>query len=405
MTETARTAVYAGAAWVFFLCAWISSSASGTAPELFSDQGQPFFPGFTDFTQATSLEVWKPGKQPFKVEFKDGVWRLPSKFGYPADAKDRLGKIAAKVMGLERTVLRSDREQDQAELGVKDPQEPGDGAGTRVTVRDKDGNVLADLILGKEIEGADEKLRYARVPSEKRTYATKADLDLSTQFNDWIDTDLLGLDVASIASITIDKYEVDETLLRQSGAIRVLPGEKIVVGRTSPDAWTLGDLQPGEAVNVAAVTSLTDTLKELKIADVLKRDRARLEQVGFFVTRDGQVYSNQGEVRVDLDGGVQLVLRFGEIAGSDDGDGLRRFVVINAAFNPTAMKDDTPEKRKAAKEKVREHNLRFADWYYVITAEGFEGLRPTRAAMVKKAGAEEDAEDDGAPPFPPAPGD
>ncbi len=411
MSESNRTLAYVGVAGVLFLAAFVVPAASRTTPGEFTDQGELFFPEFTDFTQATSLEVWEPDEPlPFKVEFKDGVWRIPSKDNYPADAENQLGKTAADVMALERTLIVSRREQDHASLGVLDPQatDATDGVGTRVTIRDPSDRVLADLILGKEAEDK-AGFRYLRRADEKRTYAAKADLSLSTQFSKWIETDPLDFDVARVTSITIDKYQVDETMLRQ-GAIRILPGEKVVVGKDDAAEWVLGDQGPDEAVSTAAVNSLTDTLRELQIADVLKRDRARMEQVGFFVTQDGQVYSNEGELRIDHQDGVQLVLRFGEIApGREQQDKLERFVVIDADFNPTAMDaPDDAEKRKEAQEKVRELKLRFGEWYYVITADSFDGLRPSRSALARQKSAEEedergegDGHDHGGAPFPP----
>ncbi len=411
MSESNRTLAYVGVAGVLFLLAFVVPSASSTPAE-FSDQGERFFPAFTDFTQATSLEVWEEDEPiPFKVELKDGVWRIPSKDNYPADAKDRLGKAAASVQTIERTVIVSHREEEHVKLGVVDPQadEGAEGVGTRITIRDAGERVLADLIVGKEVEGK-EGFRYVRRPDEKRTYAAKVALDVSTKFSDWIDTDVLELDVATVTSITVDKYQVDEAMLRK-GAIRILPGETLTLGRTEGEDWILRDQQPDEAVNVAAVNSLTDTLRELEIADVLKRDRARMEQVGFFVTQDGAVYSNEGEVRVDHEDGVTLILRFGEIApGRKQDEQLQRFLVIGAELNPTAMADPKDEaKRKEAEEKVRQHNLRFGDWYYVISAESFDGLRPTRADLVRPKAAddegdehgEDDGHDHGGAPFPP----
>ena len=57
----------------------------------------------------------------FKVMFKDGKWVIPSHYNYPADAKDRLAKTAAGVMDLTKDTIRSDRVEDQEEMGVIDP--------------------------------------------------------------------------------------------------------------------------------------------------------------------------------------------------------------------------------------------------------------------------------------------
>src|SRR5690606_20485303 len=76
VSESNRTLAYVGVSGVLFLLAFVVPSASSTPAE-FSDQGERFFPAFTDSTQATSLEVWEADEPvPFKVELKDGVWRI-----------------------------------------------------------------------------------------------------------------------------------------------------------------------------------------------------------------------------------------------------------------------------------------------------------------------------------------
>ncbi len=46
---------------------------------------------------------------------------IPSHYDYPADAKDRLAKTASSVMDLNKDTIRSDRVEDQEEMGVVDP--------------------------------------------------------------------------------------------------------------------------------------------------------------------------------------------------------------------------------------------------------------------------------------------
>ena len=92
----------------------------------------------------------------FEVKFKDGKWVIPSHYDYPADAKDRLAKTAAGVMDLNKDTIRSDRVEDQEELGVIDPLDTKattlKGRGKRVTLRDVSEKVLADFIIGKEVD-------------------------------------------------------------------------------------------------------------------------------------------------------------------------------------------------------------------------------------------------------------
>ena len=200
----------------------------------FRDQGDEFFPTFTDPNAATELQVVEfreseGAASPFAVKRDDkGLWTIPSHYGYPADAKDRMGKAAALLIGLKKQVVVGDLKGDHAKYGVVDPLDPSPdaaGRGTRVTMKDSAGNVLADLILGKEVEGKLQE-RYVRVPQKSRVYRVKIDGQVSTKFADWIETDLLKASSWDISKVTFDNYSIDE----QRGAIvpanrQVHPGQ------------------------------------------------------------------------------------------------------------------------------------------------------------------------------------
>src|SRR6185437_4879921 len=153
---------------------------------------------------------------PFKVMFQNGRWVMPSYYNYPADAKDRLAKTAAGVIGLTKDTFRSDRVEDWEEMGVIAPDDEKStslkGRGKRVTLRDVSGKVLADFIIGNEVKregsenphGTSTVQRYVRVPGEKRTYGVNVKVDLSTKFADWIETNLLKLDTSKVRKIVFN---------------------------------------------------------------------------------------------------------------------------------------------------------------------------------------------------------
>src|SRR5262249_35747919 len=94
--------------------------------ETFSDQGQPFFPDFKDPLTCTDVDVVNFDRTPasasrFRVMYKNNKWVIPSHYDSPADARDRLSKTAAAVMDLVKDTVRSDRAEEQEDLGVVDP--------------------------------------------------------------------------------------------------------------------------------------------------------------------------------------------------------------------------------------------------------------------------------------------
>ncbi|MFB3904175.1 MAG: DUF4340 domain-containing protein [Acidobacteriota bacterium] len=404
MRERVITFIFVAiAAILAIMAAWVQPESR--TQNLFDDQGQAFYPKFVDPLACKALEVVAYDEatataRPFKVEFRNRRWSLPSHFNYPADAQDRLAKTAAALMDLRKDSVRSESVADHASFGVIDPLDQKatslTGRGKRVTLRDEKGSVLADFVLGKAVEGK-AGYRYIRVPGQKRTYAVKTDADPSANFEDWIETDLLKLSAGEIRKITINNYSINEQLGQLENV------ERTVLTKQE-NKWTAST---GRAPRKAAIDALTGALDTLRIVNVqpkppaLTKDlRAQeglmlsmesllsLRQKGFFVTPTGQLLSNEGELIVETDKGLVYTLRFGEIApgapgastGSDDKTSERRYLFITVSYNDekaAAYNDGDPSKvRVTGNRLARELTNRFADWYYVISGADFTKLRP-----------------------------
>jgi hypothetical protein len=408
MSETVKTAGFCAVAVGLAIAAAVVQPEARTA-DVFSDQGEVFFPRLTDPLAAKALEVVEYDEatataRPFKVEFRRGRWTIPSHHNYPADAKDRLAKTAAALVDLKRDQVRSDLVEDHGKLGVIDPLDQRvtslTGRGKRVTLRDEQGQVLADLILG---QAAKERAgyRYVRLPGQKRTYTVKTDADPSARFEDWVETDLLKVSPAQIRRVTIHSYSINEQLGRLENA------ENLVLTREG-ETWKLAG---AEKVNTGRIQGMLGTLSNLRIAGVRPKPPGMtadlkatgglqmsmetmmsLRQRGFFITPDGRLLANEGEVLVETNDGVVYALRFGEIlTGQGEGgqaapapeskaapkaeSGENRYLFVTAS----AAKDAT----EAGRRQAQALSARFAEWYYVISGADFSKLRLKRRDLVR----------------------
>jgi hypothetical protein len=405
MNETAKTIAFAGVALVLMaaasLATWLPDWKGPGAG--FDDQGEPFFPDFAkvideDPLAAKVLEVVSYDEdtaevRPFQVEFKDGEWTIPSHHDYPADAQDRMARLAAQVAELTKDAIRSDRPSDHEELGVIDPMDEDtttlQGRGTRITLRSAAGAApLAELILGKTIPDR-EGLRYVRIPEKNRVYSAEVDLDLTTRFSDWIDTDLLDVSALNARKVSYDTRKVNPDERSADGAFLIRPGDPIVLTKTgsegNPNAWTIDDLGPDEEVDSTKVDDVIRALDNLKVVGVRPLPTARnailrsLVSKGFYPTQQGELLSNEGSVSVSTNEGIVYTFRFGEITlatgdeltagvGEDqdesaesEGDGEPkdesaegedeaeadqtegRYLVVSVAFNPDLLPQDEDE--------------------------------------------------------------
>lgn len=398
MNESTRTLSYVGVAAVSVVLAAFFAPANPKAPDEFGDLGRPFYADF-DATAAKSLTVVSFSEDStrskvFNVEQKDGKWIIGSHRNYPADGKDRLAKTAASVIGIKKEQFATKDPEQYVAMQVVDPLDEDNkklkGRGQRVTLKDASGKVLADYIIGKRVPNRD-SYYYIRNPGEKSVYMAKLNIDLSTKFADWIESDLLQLQGENLSEIVVNKYSID----KKKG--KLVGQETNVLKRAKPaDPWTLDGLDAAkEEVNQDEVRTMTTALADLKILGVrekpeglssdLKTDKGiALDQVamrdlqakGFYFQPDGQLICNEGEMIPITDAGVAYTLRFGEVfVGSElemetgleadqrkqeEKDGKKekveekgstksRYVFITAHFDPAALgpKPEAPGKKAA----------------------------------------------------------
>jgi hypothetical protein len=339
MTEWSKTGLLLGLAAAAVLGAVMASPRTMTPETMVTDAGERFFPQF-DPLDATSLEIATVDEESgepklFKVAKENGVWIIPSHDSYPADAKDRLAKVAASVVDVTKGSPASDSPGDQELYGVIDPSGPGDataGFGTRIKLDNEAGGTLVNLIIGKEVKESP-GIRYVRVPGRDRIYMAAVDTaDLSSRFEDWIERDLLQLEAKQVAEVVFDDYSIDE--LNQ----RLIRGDRMVIRQDDKMQWIMEGVDvTKEGLQNPKLNDMRRALDDLRIVDVRRKPaglsaqlqtqadmtldseaRGSLASRGFFVVGN-QLLSNEGETIVRTKEGVEYILRFGEIASFDEG--------------------------------------------------------------------------------------
>jgi hypothetical protein len=415
MNQVRRTIYYAAVAVVLAGLA-LATSPRQKMPEAFFDQGEAFFPDFTDPNAATSLEVvdWDESTGaavPFKVTFQGGRWTIPSHHGYPADGKDRLARTAAGLIGITKDDFRTDNTADHEACGVIDPLDTASpslrGRGRRVTIKGENDVVLADLIIGKSFEGR-EGFRLVRVPGQKRVYGARINVDVSTGFKDWIEADLMMIEKDEVERVQLKDYSIDE----RTG--RLDQRDDVVLTRAG-EVWKMAGTPSGKELDTYKFNNLIRAVDELTIEGVRPKpeglsaslsrmaggisitqdDMLSLQDHGFYFARDGRLVSNEGELQAGTSDGVVYTLRFGEVAFGQGlavsagdsaavrGEGLtgeNRYLMISVSLDP-AVTDST--KVAAARKRVDDLNARFARWYYVISAESYDNLHLRRRDLLR----------------------
>ncbi len=459
MSELKKTTVFGGAAILLVVLALVTGPRRA-APDAFFDVGETFFPELTDPETATTLEVVEfdedtAAAATFRVTNRNGLWTIPSHHDYPADGKERLANTAAGVIAITKDDFRSDNVTDHESFGVIDPLDQSvstlRGRGRRVTFKGASEQVLADLIIGDQVPNRP-GYNFVRVPDQNRVYAAHTDINISTQFNDWIETNLLEVERDDVKRTVLNEYQIDE----QTGAVR-RRGE-FIVDWVEEYEWTANDVPAGMEVDYVQMNLLIGGIIGLEIAGVRPKpeglegnlrqafnagtitnaDILTMRSRGFYPTQSGEMLSNEGELLVRTEESVLYTLRFGEILygsgnavaigddTSDDEDagvGENRYVLISAEFDPTGLPEppqpsnrdfenkaegqwtdgDRQNKERAdlytqwerrtetGQGRAEELSTRFAKWYYVISAGSYNRVHKTRDDFLKEI-EEEDEE-------------
>ncbi len=443
--QNKKTLTLAAIAVALVALAWLTAPRQ-MKPEQFADKGEAFYPNFTDPNSAASIEITEfdptagaPSK--FEVTFKNGMWTLPSHNDYPADAKDRLAKTAAGVIDVIKDDIRSDSPAEHAGCGVLDPADAtaagADGKGRRVIFRDQAGQLLSDLIIGNEVPGKS-GFRFVRLPDQKRIYLAKMDVEISSKFEDWIERDLLRVEKNSITKIMLRDYSINERTgqVDERGSVELEKnGDKwrFAKGSGSPDSARMDDiLKTLDELVIVGVRpkpkGLTDLLSGVGLGQISQSDVLSLQSKGYYLTPQGILLSNEGELQFSTTDGAMYILRFGEIApgsgleltaGADatatPASGDNRYLFLSAQFNPSSLQEppkpsdlsyqgkpdslltdiDRENRTKQTvweqwKETVEKNRKaanflgsRFAAWYYVISNESFTKLHADKKSLTK----------------------
>ena len=134
--------------------------------------GQPLIPGLAERGKAAARIdiVMDDGKDRITLLRKGSRWFAGPAL-YPADAA-KIRKFLVSLVALRKAEPKTELAKNYNLLEVADPGRKG-AKGTRVTIRDEKGGVIADVILGKAAYdrlGAGKTGQYARLAGEKRVW-------------------------------------------------------------------------------------------------------------------------------------------------------------------------------------------------------------------------------------------
>jgi len=364
MSEMAKTIAFVAAAAGSLLLAFVvgSNVDQFDAESLVGKRLNEFGVDAPTRLKIVKYDAETAATREFEVASAEGLWTIPSKQDYPADAAQQMAEAATCL--IDREILRvaaTDASQHQ-ELGVVDPNSVGDGTkaegvGTRVSMTDINDEELTNMVIGKPVKDAEGQFHVRKVDQDLVYVVSLNPEKLSTRFEDWIEDDLLKINPSDIDQIVVKDYSVEmqqvltdrgfqmqvawdrrgEFTLGYDGAASEWAPEKLQQFDVEKKELVDFALAEDEELNSEVLTELRDGLDDLLLVDVERKptglsadlkagegflnNQEAIENLvgrGFApITIDpangAEILSSEGEVVCTLKDGVEYALRFGNL--------------------------------------------------------------------------------------------
>jgi hypothetical protein len=310
------------------------------------------------------------------LQRQDRKWVLASRYGYPADfEKIRNNLIMLEDLTVGQVVQATSQDIPLFKLG--EPGRDEESAGTRVALKDKQGNVLASLLIGAVREAPTPEGAAPFAPQggyADGQYVATADgsiylvgdilTDITPDPTAWIDTELLSVPSDSISAVTVRT-----------------PDGKRPISLHKPEGATglvLDDLEKDETMDTNRPYKLGAVLSYLRfqdIADPSLGDAAMgLDNATVFraVTDDGNVYT------------VHI--------GSQHDDAYYVRISAEAVHAPETAATEASEKagpkpedtgREQSRKAITDLNTLHGPWTYLVSSYYVNTMTPSRDDLVK----------------------
>ena len=313
-----------------------------------SDTGNPgttlVFPSlYENLKRISGIEVTRSGGQ-FVLSRIGGNWFNQGIGGYPA-LTQRIEDTIAAVASLKYIAAKTGRTGLYPRLGVEEVSSTSES--TRLTFRDDQGVVLADILIGRNKGGFDNSGVYIRFPGQAPAWLASGSLDIDYDAIEWSDNEVVNFDGNSIRTLTINGY-----------------GEEIVLHRPQAHApeLTLKNLPAGYRIaNQYQINYMATLLEQVSFIDARKTGEPDSDSVPVV------------EAVAELQDHPDIILRVAETLP----DGSAWIGIYSRAAGSTSATDVTTTVTERLHSK-------FDGWQVRISGKHIDRLRVRLADIIEK---------------------
>ncbi len=260
MTPRTFTALAVAAVVSLALAALVNASSdSWTSGE---PQGAKLLANFGNSVARVKSLTIRQGEKSLVLDRKsDTEWVARSQGGYPVQTE----KVRALLVKLLDAQLVSAKTRMPDRFKLLDLDDVAKGSNSRLlSLVDDKGAKLAEVLIGKrsvEQFGAGKGGTYVRRAGQNETWLINAEIDVSADVNQWVDTLIAETDVKKVLQVTIDQPGKPQVRIdRESGK----PADK--------DGYQLAGMPAGKALKTDfALEDVVNAFARLEFEDVRKK--------------------------------------------------------------------------------------------------------------------------------------
>jgi hypothetical protein len=395
-------AVAAAAVWT------IRERDSQAAP--IARQGERVFPDLAKrINDVTSLTVADKDST-FTVERKGETWGVADKGGYPVD----VGKVKELVVAVSEFRIVDEKTRNPelySKLGVEEVTAPEAGS-TQVTLKDRDGEVLADVLIGKPRTGrgaGGQSSLYVRQKGWELAFEVTGRIHVDGEVSNWLDKEIAKL----------ERKRVRQVVTTHPG------GEQLVVSRETPEQenFQVQDMPEGKELQYPGVANVVGgALEWLNLEDVKPASEVDFEgqpvTTTEFTTFDGLVVTAR-TAEIDEKVWMKLSARFDESLRQAPAEVPlppaepvedEEAALAGEEGEPKPETQAVGKKPEEVREEAQKLEGKLSEWAYVVPGYTASYFRKRVEDMLKQPEPEppaepvedgEQAEVDGTEPSPP----
>jgi bifunctional DNA-binding transcriptional regulator/antitoxin component of YhaV-PrlF toxin-antitoxin module len=296
--------------------------------------GEPAFPALRANPDAVAEIEVRGGGNDIVLERTDGeAWVSRTRDGYPVEP----GLTRAIVVALSDMQLVEAKTSDPARfarLEVEDPDQ--DAASQLVTLRGEDGEVLAEVIVGKErnrLTGTEPAGTYIRRPEEEQSWLATGRVALPEEPDVWLEREVVDLAAEEVVEVEVSPADGPAYILRRA---------------EDTDGWVLAGPEGEQPLaDDADPIELVGALAGLRHQGIARADELAWPEPGH-------------RLRFTTDGGLRVSVRAADVDGGP-------WITIEAA---PALAEADPE----ALERAQAISGRTEGWAYALPRSAFDRL-------------------------------